>query len=69
VLVDGAEILYAQSTGQGECNYESKSASVLHTFTECKSCGHEIYMESGLNDNVCNDGVQWIVTLVLSDEI
>jgi hypothetical protein len=67
VLADGVEILYAQSTQDSEeCSYESKSVSVLHTFTECQSCGHEIYMESGLNDNVCNDGVLWTVTLVLS---
>ena len=67
VLADGVEILYAQSTQDAdECGYESKSASVLHTFTECQACGHEIFIESGLNDNICNDGVQWIVTLVLS---
>ena len=67
VLADGTEILYAESTqDNSDCGYESKSASVLHTFTECQSCGHEIYIESGLNDDVCNDGVQWTVTLVLS---
>jgi hypothetical protein len=67
VLAEGVEILYAESTQNNEdCGYESKSVSVLHTFTECQSCGHEIYMESGLNDNVCNDGVLWTVTLVLS---
>lgn len=67
VLADGQEILYAESTqNTGECSTESKSASVFHTFAECKACGHEIFMESGLNDEICNAGVQWIVTLVLS---
>ena len=70
VLADGLEILYAESDESNDpdnCVYVSRSIATLHTFTECKSCGHEIRIESGLGDLVCNDGVQWTVTLVLSE--
>lgn len=69
ILVEGQEILYAASTKDiFPCGYEFKSENKEHDFTKgCKPCGREIFIESGLNDEVCNDGVQWTVTLVLSE--
>ena len=68
VIADGAQILYAESTQENpDCGYESKSVSVVHAFTECKTCGHEIFIESSSIDDVCNAGVQWTVSLVLSE--
>ncbi len=67
VLANGVQILYAESTqDQEECGVESKTASVNHTFTGCQECGNLIYIESGLNDEICNDGVFWGVVLTLS---
>ena len=66
ILANGTEILYAASTQDQEtCGYEFKTEEVNYIFPGCNICGNFIYMESGLYDETCNDGVNWVVTLRL----
>jgi len=64
VSVDGKEVLYRESTQDNdECDYETVSASATVSLPICNACGTMVYVEGAPNDNICNDGVSWTVTL------
>jgi len=64
VTVDDEQILYLQSTKDGDCSYESKSGTgSWDKGNKCKPCPIKILIEAAPGDNICNDGVEWTVNI------
>lgn len=67
IKANGEQLLYIESTqDEDECGYESKSDSVTYTVPEGQACPISIEISGAPNDGICNDSVQWDVTVTIA---